>query len=145
MENLEFAILFGMLFTLLCNALWQARADRKHHKAVTNSFQLLEHERLRKETLAAQATVKEISETINSDNYLTADQVAAMLQVSLTTIYAWAGSGYIPALKIRGGSQKNVWRFSRRDIETWIAEQKQPVTANDLFAGKENNDENSGT
>lgn len=148
MENLELLILFCLLFASFCHcffALWKAGKDRKFQRAVRNSFELLEYERLRKEALVSQSAVEDISAALNSDNYLTADQVAVMLQVSKGTIYTWAGSSYIPALKIRGGSQKNVWRFSRRDVETWIAEQKQPVTAKDLFAKKENADESAGT
>lgn len=136
-EAIEFVIVVILLIFVICHAVWRGRQARKYQ------------EELRKITAhplyAVPSPTAEISATINSDEYLTAEQVAAMLQVSKGTIYTWANDGYIPALKIRGGSQKNVWRFSRRDIETWIGEQKQPVTAKDLFASKGEDDESAGT
>lgn len=128
-EFAEFAIVFILLLAVICHSLWRGRQARKYQEELRN---ITAHP-----LYAVPPPTAEISATINSDNYLTADQVAAMLQVSKTTVYSWANAGYIPALKIRGGSQKNVWRFSRQDIERWIADQKQPVTAKDLFASKE--------
>ncbi len=49
---------------------------------------------------------------------LTLDEVAAYLKAGKRTIYRLAASGEIPAFKLGG-----TWRFSHRDIETWIKQQ----------------------
>lgn len=45
--------------------------------------------------------------------------IATLLQVGEKTIYSMAKSGELPAFKVRGQ-----WRFSRKDIDTWIEQQK---------------------
>lgn len=45
--------------------------------------------------------------------------VAALLKVGEKTIYSMAQKGELPAFKVRGQ-----WRFSRRDIDSWIEQQK---------------------
>ena len=45
--------------------------------------------------------------------------VAALLRVGEKTVYSMAQSGELPAFKVRGQ-----WRFSRKDIDTWIEQQK---------------------
>lgn len=85
-----------------------------------------------------------ISETLNSDSYLTVKQVSEKLQISKAMIYSWAKSGRIPALRIRGSSHKTVWRFSDMEIEAWIAEKRQPITAGkELFDADSPANENS--
>ena len=49
---------------------------------------------------------------------LTLDEVAAYLKAGKRTIYRLAANGEIPAFKLGG-----TWRFSRRDIESWIKQQ----------------------
>jgi excisionase family DNA binding protein len=53
-----------------------------------------------------------------NDDYLTISQVAELLQLSDKTIYRLAQEGQIPGFKA-GGS----WRFRRKDIDEWAAEQ----------------------
>lgn len=45
--------------------------------------------------------------------------VAALLKVGEKTVYSMAQSGELPAFKVRGQ-----WRFSRKDIDEWIEQQK---------------------
>jgi len=45
--------------------------------------------------------------------------VAALLKVGEKTVYSMAQAGELPAFKVRGQ-----WRFSRKDIEAWIEQQK---------------------
>ena len=45
--------------------------------------------------------------------------VAALLRVGEKTVYSMAQSGELPAFKVRGQ-----WRFSRKDIDAWIEQQK---------------------
>jgi excisionase family DNA binding protein len=51
---------------------------------------------------------------------LTLKDVAALLKVGEKTIYSMAQAGELPAFKVRGQ-----WRFSRKDIDAWIEQQKQ--------------------
>jgi len=46
-------------------------------------------------------------------------EVAALLKVGEKTIYSMAQKGELPAFKVRGQ-----WRFSRKDIDSWIEQQK---------------------
>lgn len=46
--------------------------------------------------------------------------VAALLKVGEKTVYSMAQAGELPAFKVRGQ-----WRFSRKDIDEWIEQQKQ--------------------
>lgn len=82
-----------------------------------------------------------ISETLNSDSYLTVEQVSEKLQISKAMIYSWAKSGRIPALRIRGSSHKTVWRFSDMEIEAWLKTQKHPVTTEKELFTKKGSDE----
>ncbi len=49
------------------------------------------------------------------DNLLTVLQVAAVLQVSRTTIWRWCSEGQLPAVKIGRG-----WRIRRKDLDRYI-------------------------
>ncbi|MEZ5519649.1 MAG: helix-turn-helix domain-containing protein [Gammaproteobacteria bacterium] len=46
-------------------------------------------------------------------------EVAALLKVGEKTVYSMAQTGELPAFKVRGQ-----WRFSRKDIDAWIEQQK---------------------
>lgn len=46
-------------------------------------------------------------------------EVALLLKVSVKTVYSMAQSGELPAFKVRGQ-----WRFSLKDIDLWIEQQK---------------------
>jgi nitrogen PTS system EIIA component len=67
---------------------------------------------------------------------LTVDEVAELLRVSSRTVYKWAQQGEIP-----GGKFGATWRFSREQVDEWIADRLQqqtvlpnPVVAKDLAA-----------
>lgn len=47
--------------------------------------------------------------------YLTPKQVAEILNCKLSTIYAWAKNGEIPAYKIKG-----ILRFNKDEVHEWI-------------------------
>ena len=51
--------------------------------------------------------------------YLTAHQVAEMLQLNVESIYDLAGKGGIPASKICGR-----WRFEAGEIHEWFKQQR---------------------
>lgn len=53
------------------------------------------------------------------DEVLKLKDVAALLKVGEKTVYSMAQSSELPAFKVRGQ-----WRFSRKDIEAWIEQQK---------------------
>ncbi|MCG7874766.1 MAG: helix-turn-helix domain-containing protein [Candidatus Thiodiazotropha taylori] len=46
-------------------------------------------------------------------------EVASLLKVGEKTVYSMAQTGELPAFKVRGQ-----WRFSRKDIDAWIEQQK---------------------
>lgn len=50
---------------------------------------------------------------------LTLKELASLLRVGEKTIYSMAQSGELPGFKVRGQ-----WRFSRKDIDGWIEQQK---------------------
>ena len=56
---------------------------------------------------------------------MTIGELANYLKVTERTIYRLAGSKRIPSFKV-GGS----WRFSKVDIDKWIAEQSTPIDSN---------------
>jgi transposase len=66
-----------------------------------------------------------------TSTYLSTEEVAQMLGFSVRTVTLWfnqwketGGQAGIPGFKI-GKS----WRAERRDLETWIAQQKAPFQA----------------
>lgn len=48
-------------------------------------------------------------------NLLTPKQVAELLNCQPSTVYAWAGSGKIPAFKLNG-----CLRFDSKEVEEWV-------------------------
>ena len=55
----------------------------------------------------------------SDDVFLTTEEVLALLQVNLRTIYRMIKAGKIPAVRV--GRQ---WRFRKRDIDTWLEGQR---------------------
>jgi len=53
------------------------------------------------------------------EEVFTVKEVATLLKVGDKTVYSMAQAGELPAFKVRGQ-----WRFSRKDIDAWIEEQK---------------------
>jgi excisionase family DNA binding protein len=62
---------------------------------------------------------------MQNDEVLKIKGVAALLKVGEKTVYSMAQAGELPAFKVRGQ-----WRFSRKDIDAWIEQQK--LMAHDL-------------
>ena len=56
---------------------------------------------------------------MQNEEVLKLKDVAALLKVGEKTVYSMAQTGEIPAFKVRGQ-----WRFSRKDIDAWIEQQK---------------------
>ncbi|NLV73273.1 MAG: helix-turn-helix domain-containing protein [Chloroflexi bacterium] len=52
---------------------------------------------------------------MTGDDRLRINEVAAYLQLEVSTIYIWAQTGIIPATKV-GRS----WIFSRQELENWL-------------------------
>jgi excisionase family DNA binding protein len=57
-------------------------------------------------------------------NIITVKEVACILKIKPTTVYAWAEQRVIPSYKMNGSL-----RFSEDDIKAWLAACKQPVEA----------------
>ena len=56
---------------------------------------------------------------MSNEEVLKIKDVAALLKVGEKTVYSMAQMGELPAFKVRGQ-----WRFSRKDIDAWIEQQK---------------------
>jgi excisionase family DNA binding protein len=56
---------------------------------------------------------------MQNEEVLKLKDLAALLKVGEKTVYTMAKSGELPAFKVRGQ-----WRFSRKDIDSWIEQQK---------------------
>lgn len=56
---------------------------------------------------------------MSNDEVLRLRDIAALLKVGEKTVYSMTQRGELPAFKVRGQ-----WRYSRKDIETWIEQQK---------------------
>jgi excisionase family DNA binding protein len=52
------------------------------------------------------------------DEILTPPDLAKLLKVAEKTVYTMAQGAQVPGFKVRGQ-----WRFRRRDIDDWIADQ----------------------
>jgi len=50
-----------------------------------------------------------------SEKYLTATQVAEMLQLNVETVYDMVNDGEVPATKVRGR-----WRFDPSELREWF-------------------------
>ena len=57
--------------------------------------------------------------SMQNEEVLKIKDVAALLKVGEKTVYSMARTGELPAFKVRGQ-----WRFSRKDIDSWIEQQK---------------------
>jgi excisionase family DNA binding protein len=56
---------------------------------------------------------------MSNEEILKLKDVATLLKVGEKTVYSMAQAGELPAFKVRGQ-----WRFSRKDIDKWIEQQK---------------------
>ena len=57
-----------------------------------------------------------------SDPLLTANQVAALLAVQPSTVYAAVALGKIPCVRLWKGQRRSLLRFRRQDIDRLIRE-----------------------
>jgi len=64
--------------------------------------------------------------SVQPDEILTIDEVAAFLKAGKRTVYRLAASGKLPAFKLGG-----TWRFRRSDLDKWIASLVGKATADD--------------
>lgn len=56
---------------------------------------------------------------MQNEEVLKIKDVAALLKVGEKTVYSMAQTGELPGFKVRGQ-----WRFTRKDIDAWIEQQK---------------------
>jgi len=56
---------------------------------------------------------------LNMEKWLTLEQIAEYLQMSISSIYKMAQAGKIPAYKV--GRQ---WRFKKEEIDQWVEKKK---------------------
>ena len=57
-----------------------------------------------------------------ADELMTTQELQDLLRVDRTTVYAMLKDGRLPGFKVGGR-----WRFSRREVEHWLVEQKDDV------------------
>ncbi len=58
------------------------------------------------------------------DRFLTADDLAAWLQVKPRTIYQWVHEGYIPVIKLGA-----LVRFDQASVTAWVRKREAPGRA----------------
>lgn len=61
---------------------------------------------------------------METDKWLTIDELAEYLKLSRTKLYRMAQAGEIPAYKV--GVQ---WRFNREEIDDWVTSQRPGAVA----------------
>lgn len=59
-----------------------------------------------------------------SEKLLDAKQVAEMLSVKVTTVYAWVKANNLPVVILKQGPCKACVRFRRSAIERWIQQRE---------------------
>ena len=59
---------------------------------------------------------------MSNEEVMKLKDVAALLKVGEKTVYTMAQTRELPAFKVRGQ-----WRFSRKDIDAWIEQQKHTI------------------
>ena len=73
---------------------------------------------------------------MDTDKWLTLDELAEYLKLSRTKLYRMAQKGEIPASKI--GTQ---WRFNRKEIDDWVSNQRPDGASSQ---GSENGNDGEG-
>jgi excisionase family DNA binding protein len=73
---------------------------------------------------------------VETDKWLTLDELAESLKLSRTKLYRMAQEGEIPASKI--GAQ---WHFKRKEIDDWVTSQRSGGAASQ---GNENGNNGEG-
>ncbi len=62
-----------------------------------------------------------------SDELMTSEQVAALLQVKPQTVRDAAWRGKLPCVRLWRGKKKSLLRFRRSDIEEFLRERTIPI------------------
>ena len=60
-------------------------------------------------------------------------ELAAYLQVDMSTIYLWSQRGQIPAMKVG-----KMWRYRRSEIEEWLNQRRSQPTEPEKTTGGTN-------
>ena len=63
------------------------------------------------------------------DSLLTAEDVARILNIKLSTVYDGVHRGLLPAVRVWKGKRRTLIRFRRADIEEFVRERTVPTTA----------------
>lgn len=58
------------------------------------------------------------------DKYLTASEVADLLNLSVPTIRLWIKDGKLPASDVSSGTGRPAYRIRREDLDTFLDERK---------------------
>ena len=66
-----------------------------------------------------------------SEKLLDAKEVAEMLSVKVTTVYAWVKARIIPAIILTQGPRKSCIRFRRSAIERWVQQRERESRTRD--------------
>ena len=56
-----------------------------------------------------------------TDQWLTPEQVAAVLAVSPSTVTRWLRVGHLPGRNLANGARKACWRVSEKELQDWVA------------------------
>lgn len=73
-----------------------------------------------------QTIVKETIMSKRMSRLMNIDEVADYLRLQKQTIYNWLSQGKISGLKVGG-----VWRFDRKDIDSWLNSRKRVIKSGD--------------
>ena len=63
---------------------------------------------------------------MTDDPLMSVKELAAYLQVDISTVYLWSQRGQIPAMKVG-----NMWRYRRSEIEEWLNQRRTPAFGQD--------------
>jgi PTS system nitrogen regulatory IIA component len=69
---------------------------------------------------------------VTDDPLMSVREIAAYLNVNISTIYMWSQKGQIPAMKIG-----TMWRYRRSEIEDWLLRHRTPRRVEDQASAEE--------
>jgi excisionase family DNA binding protein len=56
---------------------------------------------------------------------ITADDVAAILNVRRSTVYEWARMSYLPSVRLGRGTRRPLIRFEREAVLKWLSSRRE--------------------
>lgn len=59
---------------------------------------------------------------MSDDPLMSVKDLAAYLQVDMSTVYLWSQRGHIPAMKVG-----RMWRYRRSEIDAWLESRRTPA------------------